>query len=134
MSVQILKPGENKVFFQSEGKQLAALVYLPQDYKEGGKRPAIAITRPASGMKEQTAGLYAQKLSKKGSITLAFDPKGFGESEGKPLVENPFSVISDTKNAITFLESLPQVDQENIFNAGICLGAGLEKQSEPLQS
>lgn len=55
---------------------------------------------------------------------MAFDPKGYGESEGKPQVEDPFSVISDTKNAITLMQSLPQVDANNIFNAGICMGAG----------
>ena len=57
-------------------------------------------------------------------VTIAFDPKGYGESEGKPQVEDPFSIISDTKNTVTFIESLSQVDKDNIFNAGICMGAG----------
>jgi hypothetical protein len=124
MEKQNLKPGENKVTYTSDGKKIAALVYVPQDYKEGEKRPAIVITRPASGVKEQTAGLYAKKFSEQGFITIAFDPKGYGESEGKPQVEDTFSVISDTKNTVSFIESLPQVDKANIFNAGICMGAG----------
>jgi hypothetical protein len=124
MSKQNLKPGENKVTYVSDGTRLSALVYVPKDYQEGQRRPAIVVTRPASGVKEQTAGLYAQRLSEEGFVTLAFDPKGYGESEGKPLVEDPFSVISDTRNAVTYLEALPQVDAERIFNAGICMGAG----------
>jgi len=124
MEKQKPKPGENKVTYLSDGKKLSALLYIPEDYKEGEKRPAIVITRPASGVKEQTAGLYAQKLSDKGFVTLAFDPKGYGESEGKPQVEDPFSVISDTKNAVTYIQSLPQVDANKTFNAGICMGAG----------
>lgn len=124
MKKQNVNPGENKVFFQSDGKKLAALLFVPSDYKEGEKRPAIVITRPASGVKEQTAGLYAQKFSEKDFMTTAFDPKGYSESQGKPQVEDPFSIISDTKNAVTFIESLPHVDKDTIFNAGICMGAG----------
>jgi dienelactone hydrolase len=123
MDTQI-KPGENKVFFQSDGMKLAGLLFVPPDYREGEKRPAIVVTRPASGVKEQTAGLYAQKFSQTGFVTLAFDPKGYGESEGRPQVEDCFSIISDTKNAVTYLQSLPQVDPNKVFNAGICYGAG----------
>ncbi|MBU7017473.1 MAG: alpha/beta hydrolase [Theionarchaea archaeon] len=124
MKEQNVNPGKNKVLFQSDGKKLAAFLFVPSDYKEGEKRPAVVITRPASGVKEQTAGLYAQKFSEKGFVAITFDPKGYGESEGKPQVEDPFSIISDTLNAVTFVESLPQVDKDNIFNAGVCMGAG----------
>lgn len=124
MKTQDLKPGENKVFYDSDGKKLASLLFLPQSYKKGEKYPAVVVTRPASGVKEQTAGLYAKKMSEKGFIGLAFDPKGYGESEGRPQVENPFSVISDTKNSVTFLQSLEAVDADKIFNIGICYAAG----------
>jgi fermentation-respiration switch protein FrsA (DUF1100 family) len=119
-----MKPGENIVFFQSDGMELAGLLYIPSDYREGERRPAIVVTRPASGVKEQTAGLYARKFSEKGFVTLAFDPKGFGESEGRPQVEDCFSIISDTKNAVTYLQTLPEVDADKVFNVGICYGAG----------
>mgnify|MGYP002064458387 CR=1 FL=1 len=80
--IPIMKPGENKVSFISEGQKLAGLLYLPEDYQKGEKRPAIVFIRPGTGVKEQTAGLYAKLLSEKGFVTLAFDPRGFGESEG----------------------------------------------------
>lgn len=115
---------EQKVTFDSDGKKLAALLYIPNDIHAGQKKPAIVFARPASGVKEQTAGLYARKFASKGYITLAFDPKGFGESEGIPQMEDPFSIISDNKNAYTFLESLPQVDADRLISAGVCMGAG----------
>lgn len=59
MEKQNLKPGENKVTYLSGGKKLSALLYIPEDYKEGEKRLAIVITRPDSGVKERTSGLYA---------------------------------------------------------------------------
>lgn len=122
MNAQNLKPGANKVFFQSDGTRLAGLLFIPPDYQAGEKRPAIVFTRPGGGIKEQTAGLYAKKFSEQGFVTIAFDPKGFGESDGRTRVEDPFSIISDTKNAISYIESLPQVDKSNLFNAGICQG------------
>jgi len=119
-----LKTGKNKVTYNSDGVRISALVFVPEDYKAGEKRPALIVIRPASGVKEQTAGLYAKALSDKGFITLAFDPKGYGESQGRPQVEDPYSIISDAKNSISFLESLDQVDANNIFSVGICMGSG----------
>lgn len=121
---QDLTPGENKVSYLSEGETISALVYVPADYVETEKRPAIVITRPAGGIKEQTAGLYAEKLSGKGFVTLAFDPRGFGESEGRPQLENPYNIMEDTKNSVSYIRTLPQVDPDHVFNMGICAGTG----------
>ena len=123
MSSLTINKTNDKVYFDSDGKKLAALLFKPENYDENKKYPAVIVTRPASGVKEQTAGLYAQELSKKGFITLAFDPKGYGESEGRKRVEDVYSIISDTKNGITFLETHNNVDVENIFNVGICMGS-----------
>lgn len=113
--------GENKVSFVSDGVKLAGLLYLPEGE---GPFPATTLVRPASGIKEQTVGVYAKALARNGIAALAFDPKGYGESEGRPLVEDPFSVISDAKNATSFLTTVPQVNADAIFSAGVCAGAG----------
>ena len=58
------------------------------------------------------AGLYAKKLAKNGFITLAFDFRNFGESEGEPrFYESPSLKKTDVENAVTYLESLQDVDQ-----------------------
>ncbi|MCF6296805.1 MAG: alpha/beta hydrolase [Flavobacteriaceae bacterium] len=123
IELNALKEGENKIYFNSDGKKLAGLLYLPNKFNNSIKTPALVVTRPASGVKEQTAGLYAKELAKRGFITLAFDPKGYGESEGRIRVEDAYSIISDTRNAVTYLASLNYVDTNNIFNVGICLGS-----------
>ncbi len=124
MTISDFKAGENKVSYLCNGVKIQALVYIPKDYQEDKKRPGIVITRPGSGVKEQTAGIYAKKFSEQGFVTLVFDPKGFGESEGTSCWENPYSIIEDTKNAVSFMCTLPQVDTEKVFNIGICMGAG----------
>lgn len=113
------------VTFKSNGLKVAGHLYLPDDYKEGEKRPAIVVSHPCGGVKEQTAGLYAKKLSEKGFITLAFDASYQGESEGEPrFLEDPFARAEDVKSAVTFLETRDEVDEQGIGALGICASGG----------
>ena len=119
-----LKKGKNTVTYQSDGLKLTANLFIPEDYETGEKRPAIVVTRPGSGVKEQTAGVYAKELSKHGFVTLAFDARGYGDSEGHKAVEDPFNICEDTKNSVSYIRTLDCVDVNNVFNIGICMGAG----------
>ena len=60
----------SNISFKSNGLKVAGHLYVPDDYKKGEKRPAIVISHPFGGVKEQTAGLYAKKLPKKASSHL----------------------------------------------------------------
>jgi hypothetical protein len=53
-----------------------------------------------------------------------FDPRGFGESEGHAQLEDPYRIVEDTKNSVSFIRTLDQVDADNVFNMGICMGSG----------
>ena len=115
----------SNVIFNSNGLKLAGHLYLPDDYKKGEKRPAIVVSHPLGGVKEQTAGLYAKKLSEKGFITLAFDASYQGESEGEPrFLEDPFARAEDVKSAVSFLETQDEVDEQEIGALGICASGG----------
>jgi hypothetical protein len=61
------------VTFKSNNLAVAGMLYLP-DIFDGTPLPAIVVGHPASGVKEQTAGRYAEELSKKGFIALPTTP------------------------------------------------------------
>ena len=77
------KVEHGKVTFHNRyGITLAADVYVPKNAE--GKLPAIAVSGPFGAVKEQSSGLYAQKMAELGFLTIAFDPSYTGESGGTP--------------------------------------------------
>ncbi|KAK3839969.1 MAG: Alpha/Beta hydrolase protein [Linnemannia gamsii] len=60
-----------------------------------------------------------------GFITLAFDHRSQGASEGTPRhLEDPFAGAEDTKSAVTYLTTLDKVNPKRIGVLGICAGGG----------
>lgn len=104
---------------------VAGNLYIPKNINKTQKYPAIVIGHPFGGVKEQTAGLYAQKLAEKGYITLAFDASFYGESGGYPRkIEVPEIRVEDYSAAVDFLSNYPLVDKNKIGAIGICGGGG----------
>ena len=113
-----------RVNFKSEGSNLVGNLYYPSNYQEGEKYPALVVSGSWTTVKEQMAGLYAKKLAESGFITLAFDFRNFGESEGEPrFYESPALKKVDVQNAVSFLDGLEAVDNSKIGAFGVCAGA-----------
>lgn len=118
----------SKVTFKNlngQGVTMAAIIHFPAGFDESRKYPAVVVSHPGGGVKEQTAGLYAGKLAEHGLITIAFDRSYQGESTGEPRqLENPYVSTEDVSAVIDYLTTLPYVDQNKIGAMGICAGAG----------
>ncbi|HET9516696.1 MAG TPA: alpha/beta hydrolase [Actinoplanes sp.] len=86
--------------------------------------PAVVLTGPFTGVKEQVVGTYAARLREQGLTTLAFDHRGFGESGGRRAHEDSQGKLSDLRAAVSLLAAHPAVDADRIAVVGICLGGG----------
>jgi dienelactone hydrolase len=87
--------------------------------------PAVLVAGAMTGVKEQVAGHYAERIGKAGYITLVLDHRHFGESDGMPRQhEDPAKKMEDFKNAVSFFSSLDDVGKEMIAACGISMGVG----------
>ncbi|MES2411629.1 MAG: alpha/beta hydrolase, partial [Bacteroidota bacterium] len=66
-------PSIRKITFDNNGLKMAGNLYLPVGFDENKKYSAIISVHPGGGVKEQTSGLYAQKMAEQGYVALAFD-------------------------------------------------------------
>lgn len=123
-----------KVTFANHfGITLAADLYEPKEY--AGKLPALAVCGPFGAVKEQSSGLYAQEMAKRGFLTIAFDPSFTGESGGYPRSFNsPDINVEDYQAAIDFLSVQDNVDPERIGVIGICGWGGMAIQTAALDT
>ncbi len=122
------EPGKvniHPVTYKLHDLDIVANVYTPANYDPAQKYPAIVVAHPNGGVKEQTAGLYAQHLAERGYITITMDAAYQGGSGGEPRsVDIPSNRIEDIHGAADFISSYPGVDAKRLGLLGICGGGG----------
>jgi dienelactone hydrolase len=108
-----------RVTFTADGITLVGNLALAAD-----GAPAVVLTGPFTGVKEQVVGTYAARLHERGLTTLAFDHRGFGESDGRRAHEDSQGKLVDLRAAVGLLTAHPVVDPARVAALGICLGGG----------
>lgn len=132
----------------SDGTRMAGDLYLPQDLKEGEKRAAVLFCAGTGGVKKGNGALYAKRFVKEGFVVLAFDYRGWGESDCKLTLPEPMPKADadgtvtvkarplrwqmdmadqtlDIRCALSFLAGESCVDAERIGLFGTSYGGGL---------
>ncbi len=113
------------VNYKVNGIVIAANVYTPPNYDATKKYAAVVVTHPNGGVKEQVAGLFAQRLAEQGYITIAADAAYQGASGGKPRnVDKPANRVNDIHGMADFITQYKGVDNDKLGVLGICGGGG----------
>jgi len=121
-------PGKVNIYpvtYKLNGIDISANVYTPANYDPSKKYPAVVVAHPNGGVKEQTAGLYAQRLAESGYITIAADAAYQGASGGEPRhVDKPANRIEDIHGMADYITHFAGVDENRLGVLGICGGGG----------
>jgi fermentation-respiration switch protein FrsA (DUF1100 family) len=119
------KVTRQKVSYRNKyGITIAADLYLPKGIDTTKHYAVIIVGPPYGGVKEQTAGIYAQNMAERGFVTIAFDPSYKGYSSGEPRnTSSPDIFAEDFSAGVDFIGTRSFVDRKKIGVIGLC-GSG----------
>ena len=110
------------VEFYSEGFKLCGDVYTPDDLGPGERRAAVLLCHGYTGVKDLYLPDNARVLNEAGYVSMTFDYKGWGDSEGSRSRLAPYSRVMDVQAAMTCLGLQAEVDPEKIGIYGTSYG------------
>jgi hypothetical protein len=117
---------EHPVTFVSDGLKLAGILHVPDSHAPGQRRPAWLVLHGFGSNKNGGVALEtARLLASWGYVSLRFDYRGCGESEGARGRVICLEQVEDTKNALSFLAARAEVDPERIALVGNSFGAAV---------
>jgi uncharacterized protein len=117
---------DTQVNFQSAGLRLSGILRRPHDLSPGECRSAVIVlhgfgSNKSSGNVQQPMKM----LSDRGYVTLGFDMRGCGESEGEKARIICLEQVEDTRNALSWLQGQDGVNPARIAVLGSSFGAAV---------
>jgi hypothetical protein len=132
----------------SDGTRMAGDLYLPKNRRPVQKLPAVVFCNGTGGTKGGTGARLAPRFVERGFAFLAFDDRGWGESDSKLMLVEPMpkpdekgevtvrakairwqmdavDQTFDIRAAIDYLAGEPSVDPQRIGIMGSSYGGGL---------
>jgi dipeptidyl aminopeptidase/acylaminoacyl peptidase len=117
---------EIAVQFDSGGFKLAGLLHVPPDLAAGQRRAAVVVLHGFGSNKDGGISMATSQLfASLGYITLRFDMRGCGQSQGPRGKVICLEQVADTQAALDFLQSRPEVDASRMGVMGHSFGAAV---------
>ena len=117
---------EAEVAFESDGLRLRGVLSVPDGVGAGKQRAAMIVLHGfGSTMNAGNVRQPCALLHQLGYVTLRFDMRGCGDSEGEKGRIICLDQVADTRNAVTFLSSQASVDPRRIGLMGSSFGAAV---------
>jgi uncharacterized protein len=116
---------EESACFYSDGLQLDASLYLPDDWGSALSKPLLVVCSGFLGLKRIHPERFARLFTKEGYPCFGFDYRGFGKSQG---VRGQVSIeeqIRDIADCLAYISAHPRVKGRRIVLMGWGMGAGL---------
>jgi len=103
------------VLFPSDDIALSGTVVVP---KKKGEFPAVLLVAGDGSFDRRSAGLYADiadYLGRSGYVSLQYDKRGIGKSQGDNSAVSIEDEVKDMENALYFLSNHKKTEKNNIF-------------------
>jgi len=113
---------QKPIYFENEGQFISGTLHIPEG---GGPAPGVVFCHGFTGTKVESHFIFvaaARELERRGIVSLRFDFRGSGESEGEFVDMTPSGEISDALRAVHVVAGLPEVDAGRIGVVGLSLG------------
>jgi hypothetical protein len=117
---------QEPVSFVSDGLTLAGVLHVPDGRGPRERRPALLVLHGFGSNKDGGVALAtARLLADLGYAALRFDFRGCGQSQGPRGRVICLEQVEDTRHALSFLASRPEVDGQRIGLLGNSFGAAV---------
>jgi dipeptidyl aminopeptidase/acylaminoacyl peptidase len=114
---------QDVTFYSGPGVRMAGTLYHPDPAKD--RHAGIVFCHGFSTVKEGVPPGLGAHLAADGYTMLAFDYRGFGDSDGPQGLLSPHDQVVDAVHALEFLAQQPGVDADRIGLYGTSFGGGV---------
>jgi cephalosporin-C deacetylase-like acetyl esterase len=113
-----------QVHFFSEGERIVGYLHRPEGLAAGERRPGIVLCHGFNGVQAVALPEIARHYAGAGFVTLRFDYRGIGESDGVRGKIAPAEYVKDIRAALTYMQAQPDVDGARLGLHGTSFGGG----------
>jgi dienelactone hydrolase len=112
-----------EVRFEADGERCAAWLYRPAAVDH--PVPCVVMGSGLSCVRDQGMDSFGERFAAAGVAALAFDYRGFGDSEGEPRqLPSTYRQREDFRAALAFAGGLDGIDPDRLILWGYSLGGG----------